>query len=105
MSFDGYRPITPDVLKHLKGTLYSILTAINGIEGASHGDDAAVVARAALTVFVAQSIRHYVTERGLDPTKLDRTFAKAGWDNCGIREVGYGAFIVTEQTNKVDHGC
>lgn len=69
-------------LKHVKGTLESILLAINGLEG--HNAESLVKAqRKILAKYVEYVASIYLSN--IELAKLDNTFACAGWDDQGIR--------------------
>jgi hypothetical protein len=99
-------------IKHLKGTLKSLLEAINGIEGLEHARLGGMTREdlRSATLDVLYDLKNYIGtlpafQTNAQLTKLDAAFKAAGWDDRGLRwmaecgDEGESVFIV-EFTNK-----
>jgi hypothetical protein len=88
-------------LKHLKGTLKSLLEAINGIEGL-HADP-----NEFLHEYPRTTLYHFISHIGCRKefrtnkavAKFDAVFEEAAWDDQGLRWGDDGLLYIVEFTN------
>lgn len=90
-------------VKHLMGTLKSLLETINGLEGL-HADPSEF-----LHEYPRTTLYHLISHIGCCQqfrtneavAKFDAVFEKAGWDDQGLRWGDDGRLYVVEFTNPV----